>query len=222
MLYLLKESTDLSVIGKNYPQIQEFDKEDLTQTNLSITDCDGKISSTFHISRMIVEKEAKITDLLSSSPMTNFLILSSKVTEKFAELNLGMYQIFSFDFLYKNRIYGTHNAMYFVRNPEVLNLIDWDKSKFYKTKDWHKTILDEYKFTNWDEMRDFHKQFWGHKDFSLLYKLKINYENQFDLVNFRYPGFPSGYVCTEKLKNLIENEGFTGFAFEMVNDEYFV
>jgi hypothetical protein len=223
MLYYLKNSLDIVEIGKEYPQIQDFDLRDPTPIDYTILDKEGLLPSSYCIRRLILHKNSKVSDFLSSSPMSDFLFFHNKVVKLLSNFHLAIHQVFDFTFIHRSQEYKSHEALYFIRDKKYLSLIDWEKSRFYKTKDWHNTILEEYKFSNWDEMRDFdRKHFWGNKEFGFLYKIKIHYTHPFDLVNFRYFGLPPGYVCTEKVKNLIENEGFTGFRFEPVDPEYFV
>ncbi len=165
----------------------------------------------------------KITDYISVSAISHGMVISEKVVSAFKLLNIAPHQFIDIFFTRNKTPYSDFKVLYFPENRDVLELIDWEKSRFYKTKEWHNTILEEYKFSNWDEMRDFdRKHFWGDKEFGFLRKIKIRYFRPYDLINFRQYGLPPGYVCTEKVKSLIENEGFTGFRFEPVDSEYFV
>jgi hypothetical protein len=118
-------------------------------------------------------------------------------------------------------VYNNYKAFYIARDPQVLDMIDWDRSEFFKTTDYHKTIIDSFKFTSWEEMIKFDKTLWD-GDFSLLRKLKIKYKDSYDLIKFNYFGFPPGFICTEKVKNLIEDNGFTGFKFVPVEEGIFI
>lgn len=223
MLYYLKKSFDTNVIGAEYPQIQEYDRNDKIPIDYSIYDIEGKISQEYRIRRTIVHNRAKITDILSSSPLSFFLLTSKNVLNVLCNFNIATHQLFDFTFLYKKKIYDTHRALWLVKDRAYLDYIDWDKSTFYKSKGCEEPRLEEYKFTNWDELITFNKQLRDReKDYGLEYCLKIKYNEPYDLISFRYPGFPFGEICTEKVKKMIESEGFTGFRFEPVEEEYFV
>ena len=67
----------------------------------------------------------------------------------------------------------------------------------------------------------FDKTFWE-SEFGFLRNLKIRYDNPYDIIKFHYYGFPPGYICNEKVKVLVEENGFTGFRFEPVEEGIFI
>ncbi len=223
MMYYMKTSLDPKIIGADHPHIQEYDRHDNVPIDYSIYDIEGKISQDYRIRRVIVKNRTKITDLLSSSPLSNFLLLSKNVLNILCNFNIAAHQLFDFAFLYKKNIYDTHRALWWVKDRAYLDYIDWDKSTFYKSKGCGEPRLEEYKFTSWNELIEYNKQIRDReKDYGLEYCLKIKYNEPFDLIRFSYPGFPFGEICTERVKKMIEEEGFTGFRFEPVEEDYFV
>ena len=209
-------------LNRYFPQIQEFDMTDKSEKYPNF-DFDGLLSPNLRLPRYIMHKKATVTDLISSAPLSNCLILSQSVISILKEFNLATHQYFEVQFIHNKKLYTNFYALYFAKNSEYLNLIDWDKSSFFKTKDWHETILEEYKFQSWDEMREFEKKyFWGQSEFGFLYKIKIRENVPFDLINFQYFGFPPGFICSEKLKNKIIDSNFTGFSFEGLVNDWFV
>lgn len=207
-------------LNKAFAEIT-FDKSDPTMPKYLDTEVDGLLHSDSRLPRYEMVKGCTPMDLISSSALSGFLILCDRVIDLFKSLHLPLHQYFDLSFVHRNLIYDNYKAFYINRDPKVLEKIDWEKSEFYKTKDWHQSILEKYKFDNWDEMVRFDATFWE-SEFGFLRNLKIRYDNPYDIIKFHYYGFPPGYICNEKVKVLVEENGFTGFRFEPVEDGIFI
>lgn len=222
MFYKINYSVEESEIGNcGYPQIQDFDKKDLNSVKYINFDVDGLIPDTEKLPRYKLHNKAKITDLISSSVLGNCLIISESLVNEFHKLNLPLNQYFNLSFVHNKKVYDNFKAFYIARDSKILDMIDWEQSLFLKTKDYHGTVIETFKFTNWEDMVSFDKTLWG-GEFSLLRKLKIKYSDSYDIIKFNYFGFPSGYICTEKVKSLVEENCFTGFRFEPLEGGIFI
>ncbi len=222
MIYHLRESVDHTEIGNSYPQIQEYDIDDLTQPKIFDVNFYGKFDPPIKLPRYKMESKSKITDLISSSPLSlAFLKVSDNLFDVLTSLSLPSTQFFDYEFIYKKKIYSNYKAIYYAKDIVYNDFINWDESEFFKTKDYHKTIIDQIKFKDYESMITFEKSIDRDK-FGFLSLIRINYSFEFDIFNFRDHHFPSGFFCTEKVKNQVEKQGFTGFNFEPVEDGIFI
>jgi hypothetical protein len=216
MLY--KISYDLNNV---FADIDDFDMSDMTLPKYLDFSINGLLPLSSKLPRYKLNSRSKVIDLIQSTPLNKCLVISDRVVHVFEQLNLPLHQYFDLSFVHRKKIYDQYKALYIARDPQVLDMIDWEQSEFYKTKDWHQTIIESYKFNNWDQML---KTFWSvdSQGFGFLRKLKLRYDDPYDINYFPYPGFPMGYICTEKVKALVEEKGFTGFRFEPVEDGIFI
>lgn len=207
-------------LNKAFAEIT-FDKSDPTMPKYLDTDVDGLLHSDSRLPRYEMVKGGTPMDLIGSSALSGFLILSDRVIDCFKNLRLPLHQYFDLIFVHKMKLYDNYKALYIARDQKVLDLIDWEHSEFYKTLDWHRSIVETYKLKSWEEMKKLAESVRS-QEFGFLRKLKLHYENPYDINYFPYPGFPMGYTCTEKVKVLVEEKGFTGFRFEPVEDGVFI
>jgi hypothetical protein len=207
-------------VNKAFAQI-DFDLTDPTVPKYLDFEQKGLLPSISKLPRYKMVHGGTPMDLINSPAISNCLVISNSVRDYFNTLTMPLHQYFDVTFIYRKKLFDNYKALYIPRNPKFLEMIDWDKSEFYKTQDYHNIILEKYTFRDWDEMVNFDKSFWG-TEFGFLRKLKIKYSGQYDIVRFGYHGFPPGYICTEKVQTEIENRGFTGFAFEPVEEGVFI
>ena len=207
-------------VNKAFAEI-DFDLTDPTVPKYLDFEQKGLLPATSKLPRYKMVLGGTPMDLINSSAISSCLVISTSIVDYFENLSLPLHQYFDVSFIHRKKLYDNYKALYIARDPKFLDMIDWGQSEFYKTQDYHKIVLEKYTFRDWDEMVNFDKSFWG-TEFGFLRKLKIKYSEPYDIIRFGYFGFPPGYICTEKVRNEIENKGFTGFAFEPVEEGVFI
>jgi hypothetical protein len=202
-----------------FPQIQEYHTSS-ELINIEEFENDGNKDKKIILPIFVLDNKANMTDLISSVPLaSSSLIISSSLKLKLLQFKLANHKFYDIKFVHKNNLISNYFAIKMLKNPDYLNSIDWEKSRFFKTTHWHEKKHEEFKFKNWTDMVEFEKNnFQNNKEYGFLYDLRIKIDDSYDLLNYRYFGFPEGFICSERLKTCIEDEGFSGFEFSPINN----
>lgn len=215
--FRIQHSTNLKEVGlfpqctdaKNYTEIQEF--------GLGYFD---KISNPFLLPQPILRNKSKLTDLLNVVPVSSpvFLVLSDDLLNFIIpRINVG-YQRWKLTSHGQGEIITKYN-LFHKSNPSERQLIDFKNSEFIlknnETKKEEKVSLSNY--------NEFHENW-----------MKLIYSNHsmeiksvtLDLQKFTNDVFRIiqlyslgiGYYVSEKLKNEIQNKGFTGIQFSPLDE----
>lgn len=210
--YKLEHSLDLKEVSV-YPQIQEFSLSyPIKQKPYFYQGEDGRFDESIEFPVYKMMGKAKLTDLISIVPLVDNLMISSKCFKLFQNLKLPEYQIFPIKFEYKRNLIEDYLAFSIVKDIRFFNFISWEKSRFYKTLNYHKTLIEEYSLNSVDEVLKMQKEFRA-SEFGFRPEIVLNYKNNYDIINFgRYP-MPIGFICSEYAKEQILSSGLTGFDF---------
>ncbi|MEP6794400.1 MAG: hypothetical protein ABJB16_08745 [Saprospiraceae bacterium] len=215
-LYRIKHSIDQSIVGTE-SQIQTFSRTHPVPTKLYFSQNEaGFFENDMELPVYRMETKAKLTDLVHTVPLSNNLVISPGCYELIKKMKLLDYQVFLVKFIYKGQLNKDYLAFSIVRNPKFLDYISWEHSRFYKTLNYHRDKISEHTFHSMDEFL-FNKKQFENEDFGISPDIKLNYQNEYDIINFgRYP-MPLGFLCNEYAKNQILDENLTGFDFELLS-----
>ncbi len=219
--YLIKNSTDHSVIGV-YSQIQEFSRTHVVPQKLYFEQDElGKFDDDIEFPVYRMQSKAKLTDLISNVPLSINLMISTRCLKLFEKMKLPDYQVFPLKFIYKGNLNLDYYAFSIVRQISFLNYISWEHSRFYKTTNWHRNLIEEYSFNSTEEVLKNQKEF-SDAGFGLKVEIKLLYQNDYDIIDFsRYP-MNVGFLCSEHAKNKIIDAGLSGFDFEELPSTLFL
>lgn len=192
-----------------YPQCQEsIDVGDMRNGKIPI---EGRIDIKFKLPVLKLENRSKLTSALSTFLRMRFLIIDDLFLEFIKQFNIDDFQSWKIDVWQNKKLLTKYNM--FTTNNSKQNCIDFNKSIFrtgtysdftykgdiIKIKDYTRYLIKVEELKK-KELRIRHE------------KIVYNFENvKEDL--FRTP-FESYYFVSEKLKNAIEKENFTGIKFE--------
>lgn len=220
-IYKIHHSVDLTIVGISM-QIREFSED--RDNNIALYP--GKNDFGLYLPNTVfplykMERNAKLTDLVTNVPLGNPLMISHRCLKLFESLHLPEYQTFPLKFTYRGHLNENYVAFNFIRDPSYIDLISWEKSMFYKTQNFHRTRVSECKIHSMEEFMKRRSEF-EIDGFGLYPEIRIRYPYEFDIINFNTAPLPSGYLCNEHVKNLILEAELTGFAFEPLPDDTFV
>lgn len=215
--FWIQHSPNLKEVGvfpqcteaKNISEIQEF--------GLGYFD---KISNPFLLPEPILRNKAKQTDLLYVVPVSSpvFLVISDDLLNFMSgEISEG-YQKWKLSAYFKGEIISKYNMFHLFKSNQK-HIIDFGSSEFIHKN--HKTR--EEKLVIFSNYQDYHKK-WEESIYSngsiLIKSLTIDLRDMdddiFRIIELNFMGI--GYYVSEKLKNKLENKGFTGIQFTPIDE----
>lgn len=181
---------------------------------------EGKINFNFELPEPLMQGKAKPTTMLNAVFIPNgFLIFKDYFISFLNEFNIGEYQTWEMKVLHKNKILTYYN-LFNLNYPKQRELIDFKKSHFYLGK------YSDYKYVGKNIVVSDYENY-----LSTLEVLKSNQDNflkcekivlDLSLQNidlFKLSIDPlAGYYVSERLKNAIEEKGFTGMTFQEIEE----
>lgn len=221
MTYLINYSTNLSQIGVGL-QIQDFSRTHEVSQNLYFDrGSDGRFEENIEWPIYRMQSKAKLIDLIHNVPLVDSIMISKTCFQLFEKLNLPEYQVFPLKFIYKGSLIDDYIAFSIVKNIKFLDYISWDHSRFYKTSNYHQNIQEYFYFSSFEEMMTCKNQL-NEAGFGLKADIKLNYNNEYDIISFSQFPMPFGFLCNEKTKDLIQLAKLTGFEIEPLPDSLFI
>ena len=211
---------DRKIVG-TYGQIQEVSQNHkLPNSIYHYQEDDGRFRNDVVWPVYRMEPDAKLTDLIRNIPLGVSLMISEKSLRYFETLRLPQYQIFPLNFVHNADQHSNYFAFSIVKNKEFFDFISWTESRFYKTSNFHKELIEEFILNSVEEFFDY-KKVVELSGYGFWPKLKLKFNKNYDLINFGQLPFPTGYFCGEKLKRGIEESGLTGYAFKEYPNDFF-
>ncbi|WP_066225024.1 hypothetical protein [Formosa haliotis] len=216
--YLLTFSSNVKEVGK-IPQSEECLIGDIQQDFIP---WEGVINFGFKLPEPNLEKKSKQTSYLNVVAIPSFfLVIDDELLNFLRGFKICNYQDWKINtWLNKKEITKKYN-LFLLNDTKQSKYIDFKKSEFYSKKlgDWNNSSIqksvfvkdyDEYIFVKEKLRKD--KLMLLHKNVTLdLSKTKVDL---FRIVNAP----PGGYFVSEKLKNAIAENGFTGMEFTEVSE----
>lgn len=183
----------------------------------------GRLSSGFNaetvvdIPNMEIERNAILTDVLTSGILRDFfqgITMSDHFIEFLKEYKIPKYKLFRLK-LFQSTI-KVNNYQRFVILEDGLDFIDYSESVFtFIENKWEKDPGIQIYAKSYDDIAQYHKAKTMETLNNKLEGTRIVLIKEFDFDIFRLDYF-GGYYVSRKLKEGIENNGFTGMRFEEV------
>ena len=173
------------------------------------------IAEKFELPVPILEKKARPSTMISVVAVPyNFLILKSYFIEFIQEFTIPEFQFWPLEVHHKRMIITDYN-LFLINSSLQGEIIDFNKSQFrlgsYKDFTWSGESIQVMNYKNYLSCQEVLKD----EDLWLrTQKLVVNLENiEFDFFRLNINSL-AGYFISEKLKNAIEKERFTGMVFK--------
>lgn len=182
---------------------------------------EGEINFPFKLPEPFLEKKAKLTTLINAMLVPDwFLIFKKHFIEFLSDFNIDNFQNWNLNIHQNNKIINDYHLFYIPKTCQH-QLINFDKSLFEINSDWiiRNTTGEIIRFSNYESyLKELKKH--NTPPYLLANNLVLDFSKQKNdiirLINMPMTGF--GYYISEKLKQAIENEGFTGFSFQEIED----
>lgn len=215
--YNLTSHRDREVVGKK-PQSETGNIGDIQQDFMP---WEGEIDFDFQLPEPYLEKKAKQVSFLDVAFIRPwFLVIDDELLNLFRTFNIGNFQSWKINsWVNKKEITEKYN-LFLINDTKQSQYINYSKSDFYSKKlgDWNNSSIqkpvvvkdyDEYVFEKEKLRKD--KLMLLHKNVTL--NLSKATEDMFRIVNAP----PGGHFVSERLKDAIEKNGFTGMEFTEVS-----
>ncbi|MBA4154281.1 hypothetical protein [Flavobacterium sp.] len=166
----------------------------------------------------ILRKSAKKTTYLTITAINEavFLVIDKKFLQFIKQFKVSEFQTWDLNVQYSDEILKDY-CLFHLSSPSQERIIDFSKSDFeiikYKTKETEKRKYLSYK----DYKDDWNREIY--KGNTLIFnKLFLNFSSiNFDIVRLiLMPVKGNGYFVSERFKQAIEEQGFTGMAFKEI------
>ena len=207
--YKLRHSVDAAEIGV-YPQARIDHSSYPGFVNIEVP-LEGKIEGELSPPTLRLEKQAKMTDLLSITPLSyEYLALSPRAFDLIRRFETDEFQACS-----AHITNGKANFQYhLVHFPSTRNrdYVDWGKSVFGHTTYMQRELITEMKFQGYEEFIDFKRSLYKKEEDIILRKLALNDGSEMKDI-FRLLFISGGVYVSDNLKNALQAEGITGCSF---------
>jgi hypothetical protein len=222
-MYLLTNSTDLNIIGKEYPQSHmSKDYPNYSRESIQSIIYDKQVDYKPYLNSFDVKYRAKLTDNISCLANSNALLISEKLLNIFLTSNIDHYQYFEANVIYHKKDYKYY--LFFIYGQDY-SLVDYQNMKFWGVSSL--TYSDTYRSPGEERQGGKKKEIKVETlsqiiNWQKLYPdypnreyeaLKLNHSNiSTDMI--RLPSLiSSSYFVSEELKNKIEAAKCTGLDF---------
>ncbi|MEE9379018.1 MAG: hypothetical protein V3V33_13380 [Candidatus Lokiarchaeia archaeon] len=216
--YNLISSRNRKEVGKK-PQSETGSQGDIQQDFMP---WEGKIDFDFKLPEPFLEKKAKQVSFLDVAFIHSyrFLVLDDSLLSLFKDFNIGNYQNWKIN-VWQNKLLIEKYNLFLINDTKQGEYIDFSKSEFYSKKlgDWNNSSVQKPIFVkDYDEYVSEKEELRKDKLMLLHKKVTLNLsktnEDMFRIINAP----PGGYFVSEKLKNAIEENGYTGIEFKDISE----
>lgn len=217
-MFLLVESTNLDIIGREYPQIQRMsvDYPNNSEESVQSINYDKSVDYKPFLKSFSVEYRAKLTDMFSFTQSGYAFLISEKLLNIFLQSNIENYQYFEAHAIYHKKDYKYY--LFFIHGQDY-SLIDYQNMKFWamderyyyenKTRRLEAKIDKPETLINWNKIKTYPYVEYPYLEYEAL---KLNHANiHVDMIK---PPLTVYYFVNEKLKNKIEAAKCTGVEFK--------
>ena len=180
---------------------------------------EGKINFAFKLPEPLLQNKAKPTTYLNVTFIPNwFMVLKKHFIDFLNKFNIGEFQIWDLKVHHNKNILDDY-CLFILTKTYQRELIDFSESEFCVGSFFdYNSIGETLNINNYEEFLQVRDEL-GSKNKFLKDKNIILNLSKMDLDLFRIINAPaSGYYVSEKLKTAIEKEGFTGFAFQEIEE----
>jgi hypothetical protein len=217
--YKLEYSVDAAVIGV-FPQARisrscyQDGERAFVHVNVPL---EGKIEGDILPPRFILEKRAKVVDLLATGTrsLDEFLVLSPRAWGVLQQFEVDECQAYTAEVTRGDTI-RTYHLVHFPwsRNRDYIN---WERSVFGHTTQFGQDLIQILQFPNYDAFYAYKKPLFKKKERIGVEALFLR-EEAIDKDIFRLLFIRSGVYVSERLKDALQKEGITGCRFVPLED----
>tara|TARA_R110001583_G_scaffold60219_10_gene179040 strand:- start:938 stop:1618 length:681 start_codon:yes stop_codon:yes gene_type:complete len=215
--YKLTHSIDRKIIGV-FPQSEECFVGDIQKDFIP---WEGPIDFDFKLPEPILEKKSKQTSYVRVVAISvRFLVVDNEFLNFLKNYNIGNYQKWKIKTWQNEELIKKYN-LFILNDTKQSEYIDFEKSDFLigKLGDWKdRSTRRPISIKNYDEYI-YKKEKLGKESLMLLHdKVTLDLKGV-NVDMFRIVNAPlGGYYVSERLKNAIEENGFTGMEFKEVGE----
>ena len=180
---------------------------------------EGKINFAFKLPEPLLQNGAKPTTYLNVTFIPNwFLVLKRYFIDFLHNFKIEGFQTWDLKVHHKKNILNDY-CLFILTQTHQNDLIDFSKSEFCIGDFFDCNFISETLYINdYENFLHIRNELDNKNKFLKDIKIVLNL-SKIDLDLFRIINAPaSGYYVSEKLKNAIEKERFTGFAFQEIED----
>lgn len=214
--YLIKTSIEKTIIGPEYPQIQTMGGNVNRDAPNSLYNVYSNEFPSFvpNLNYFILHKNANLTDVLSAAMISYGFIVNNKVKNILEQFNLPPHIFYSATVEHNGKFYD--NYFWFFFTGDILDFIDYDRTKFYITDMVDNKIEDCKNINSVISFKNLKEILPDDRDINsdLIFLKKSTLDN-YDLIKIPFGNYRS-YV-SEKLFNKL-NIDITGFSFSEVQN----
>lgn len=215
--YKLTNSRNTKEVGA-YPQCENI--KYLGDIQKDFIPWQGMIDFDFKLPEPNLEKKAKQTSLINVVAIPAlFLVIDDNLLSFLKDFNIGNYQSWKIKTWHNKKNIEKYN-LFIINNTRQDEYIDFSKSEFKSKKlgDWNNSSVQKTVFVkNYDEYFMEKESLRKDKLMLLHNRITLNLskttEDIFRIVNAP----PGGYFVSERLKDAIEKNDFTGMEFTEVS-----
>jgi len=207
--YKIKHSIDPKVVG-GYIQASGS----LKRGNIDNIGLRSKITIPVDPPILVLDKKSKPTTLLSSwIDYSVFLVVKDYFVQFLENFTIPDYQYWNIEVYHKKELIPIYQ-LFHISNPSDSDYIDYRKSDFYIIRRWDDTYTPKpVSIENHKQYLDLQNKLNDGNDFlEIEYKkLVMDFSTATeDIIRFVDVSLNFGYYISERLKNAIEKERFTG------------
>ncbi len=217
--FKLTNSSNIEKIGV-YPQCENI--KDVGDVQKDFIPCQGVINFDFKLPEPNLEKKAKQTSLINVVAVpTLFLVIEDDLLSLFKDFDIGNYQSWKIRSWQNSKLIEKYN-LFIINDTKQDEYINFSKSEFLigKIGDWRDlSVREPVTVTNYDEYDYLKNSLRKTKDKKRLRYNKIVLDlSSISKDMFRLLNSPlGGYFISERLKNAIEENNFSGMEFTEIS-----
>lgn len=220
--YKILESENANI--RDFVPVWEYDSyHPFSQYNLFVN-LETLPNYSVHFSKLYLRDNFEADNISDSSAIGKYgLTISEKATKVFERYNLGIHRFYDLDLAYDGESRQQLDVRYFRLQiikqiaSIYLNFINFEKSLWIKTEGFSKEkeeIAEIKSYVEYLILKATHTIFFG----KLVFKKEFEGQlpDLFKLHEIRN-GYNDTLICSERLKNAIEENELTGFRFDELN-----
>jgi hypothetical protein len=215
--YFLTPSANHKKVGV-FPQSQSA--HNFVEIQEKPFDLQRKIDLEFEIPIPILEMKARFTSMLSVVPIPSwFLVFENRFIDFISNFNLPIYQTWKMNCIHpKQTSQMTNYSLFYICNPSDNKVVDYGSSKFYigKNSDW-RFRGDSILIKDKNEFRLEQEKIMN-TGLIKCDELLLNFSSiSEDMIRLSNNPIANGYLISEKLKNELDKNQFSGMEFVPVH-----
>lgn len=209
--YRINPNVKKEIVGQQ-PQVEKVISEIYVESPEYITRIGfKKIDSAVYIPDCVLAKNSKITDLITTSPLSHYNLLSKKLKDIIEASHPKGIQILPVNLVAEDQV-----IQYWILHPYIFPMyyLNFAMSKIFLTK-WGFRKVESISLNNLKEFREKVAEL-EIPNFLLIEKPVLQKMIKEDFFMLRWVEGGVGYFVSELLKKKIEDAGCTGIEFELV------